>query len=261
MSRTSWIVALVLGLVVIHGPAGERTNSVRGREARQAQAALELKGYVVPVATVTVSPQVSGQVIELVIEEGKRVEKGALLARLDPMPYEFDCRRAEARVEGARARLAQAQRSGHEDVTAEAKARLAEAEAERDKAKYRLERTQIRAPISGTILAKKTEAGNCVNPAAVGVSPIICEMADLMKLEVDLTIQERDLHLVSKGQKCEIRLEAFPDTRYRGHVSRIMPIADRAKGAIPIRVRIDIPKGDTKLRPEMGAIVSFPDAQ
>jgi multidrug resistance efflux pump len=223
--------------------------------------ALELKGYVVPVATVTVSPHVSGQVIELLVEEGKRVEKGALLARLDPTPYEIELRRAEARVEGARARVAQAQRGGHEDVTAEAKANLAEAEAERDRAKYRLEHSQIRAPISGTILVKKTELGNLVNPAAVGVSPSICEMADLTKLEVDVSIQERDLHRISKGQKCEIRLEAFPDAPYRGHVSRIMPLADRAKGAVPVRVRIDIPKADTKLRPEMGAVVAFPDTQ
>ena len=48
-------------------------------------------------------------------------------------------------------------------------------------------------------------------------------MADLSDLEVELTIQERDISKISKGQKCHIRAEAFPDRTYHGEVSRLMP--------------------------------------
>jgi HlyD family secretion protein len=56
-----------------------------------------------------------------------------------------------------------------------------------------------------------------------------------------------------------VRAEAFPDRPYQGFVSRIMPQADRAKGAVPVRVKIKIPpeEAGVYLRPEMGAVVVF----
>jgi HlyD family secretion protein len=140
-----------------------------------------------------------------------------------------------------------------------AEAEVREAEAELAKAKWRLDNCKIRAPISGTILKKNAEEGNIVNPIAFNGSYAICEMADLSDMEVDLSIQERDISKVFKGQKCKIRAEAFPNRVYEGVVSRLMPIADRAKGAVPVRVKITIPKEEegAYLKPEMGAIVSF----
>ena len=66
-----------------------------------------------------------------------------------------------------------------------------------------------------------------------------------------------DVARVAKGQRCLIRLEAFPATVYKGVVARLMPVADRARGAVPVRVRIEVPRGDAKLRPEMGAVVTI----
>ena len=88
----------------------------------------------------------------------------------------------------------------------------------------------------------------------------LCDMADLSDLEVDLSIQERnDLSRVYKGQKCKVRAEAFPDREYEGVVSRLMPIADRAKGAVPVRVKLTVPSDEegVYLKPEMSAVVSF----
>src|SRR5262249_13971519 len=114
--------------------------------------------------------------------------------------------------------------------------------------------------ISGTILTKKAEKGNIVNPIAFNVAASLCDMADLSDLEVDMTIQERDIKSVRQGQKCRVRPEAFSDRIYEGQVSRLMPIADRAKGAIPVRVKLlNVPKEEegVYLKPEMGVIVSF----
>jgi multidrug resistance efflux pump len=133
------------------------------------------------------------------------------------------------------------------------------AEAELAKAQWRLDNCTIRAPISGTILRKNAEEGNIVNPIAFNGSYSLCEMADLSDLEVELFIQERDVSKVAPGQKCQIRAEAFPDRVYDGVVARLMPIADRAKGAIPVRVKVSVPREEegVYLKPEMGAIVSF----
>jgi hypothetical protein len=75
-----------------------------------------------------------------------------------------------------------------------------------------------------------------------------------------LFIQERDIARVFVGQRCQVRAEAYPNRPpYSGVVSRLMPIADRAKGAIPVRVKLTVPAEEegVYLKPEMGVVVSF----
>jgi multidrug resistance efflux pump len=143
-----------------------------------------------------------------------------------------------------------------------ARAEVRQAEADLVKARWRLDNCVIRAPITGTILTKKTEQWNIVNPVAFNISASVCEMADLTKLEVDLTIQERDIAKVFKGQQCRVRPDVAPDKTFPGEVWRLMPIADRSKGTVSVRVRVD-PKSIARedegkyLRPEGGAFVQF----
>jgi HlyD family secretion protein len=140
-----------------------------------------------------------------------------------------------------------------------ARAELGLAKADLAKVKWRLDNTTIRAPISGTILIKRAEEGNIVNPVVMNGSYSLCEMADLSDLEVELKVQERDIAKVFKGQKCKVRAEAYPDRVYDGYVSRLMPIADRSQGAVPVRVKVSVPQNEegVYLKPEMGAVVSF----
>jgi multidrug resistance efflux pump len=142
-----------------------------------------------------------------------------------------------------------------------ARADVKQWEAELAKAKWRLDNCLVRAPVTGTILSKKAEEGNMVNPSAFsnGLSASLCDMADLSLLEVELDVQERDISKVFRGQPCKVRAEAFPDRVYEGVVSRLMPIANRAKGAVPVRVTVTVPREEegAYLKPEMGAIVSF----
>ncbi|HEV3119588.1 MAG TPA: efflux RND transporter periplasmic adaptor subunit [Gemmataceae bacterium] len=136
---------------------------------------------------------------------------------------------------------------------------LEQAEADLVKARWRLDNCVIRAPISGTILTKKAEIGNLVNPIAFSGSTALCEMADLSELEVDISIEEREVAKIFKDQLCRVRPEAYPERTYNGRVSRLMPTADRAKSAIPVRVVLTVPKEEegVYLKPEMGAVVSF----
>jgi HlyD family secretion protein len=146
---------------------------------------------------------------------------------------------------------------------------IEQGQADLRKAEWRLKNCTVIAPIAesarrGTvyhILSKKAEEGNMINPSAFsnGLSASLCEMADLSEMEVDLAIAERDIAKVFVKQECQVRAEAFPERPYKGFVSRIMPQADRAKGAVPTRVKILIPpeEAGVYLRPEMGAIVTF----
>jgi HlyD family secretion protein len=139
----------------------------------------------------------------------------------------------------------------------EARADLAIAEAERDKARYMLEQTKIYAPFAGTVLSKKAEAGGFIDRLHFNGYYAICELADLTKLEVDVSVDERDLHLVFPGQKCTVHPEAFPDALYEGRVARFSPVADRAKSAVSLRIRMNLSKPAPNLRPEMAAVVRF----
>ena len=292
--------------------------------------ALEAKGYIIPAHQILVSPLVSGRIMALSIEEGRRVEKGAILAELETTEYEADLSRAKAILAASRSRLEELESGNRPEEVAGAKAELAEAEAQRQqlygdwkrktqlresrvlteneyelaesqfkamdrrveklrnnhklmedgprveridiakaevqqaeaevkRAQWRYDNCTIRAPISGTILKKNAEEGNIVNPIAFNGSFSLCEMADLSDLEVELSIQERDIARVKQGQLCQVRAEAYSDRVYDGVVSRLMPIADRAKGAIPVRVKLTVPSEEEGiyLKPEMGAIVSF----
>jgi HlyD family secretion protein len=152
-----------------------------------------------------------------------------------------------------------------------------QAKATLEKAQWRLDNTIIRAPVTGTILSKRAERGNIVNPGAFstgsvgGISASLCDMADLRDIEIDLSIQERDIANVQEKQVCLVMPDAYQNHKpfllrhpqgYVGYVSRLMPTADRAKGAVPVRVRIpreSIPQEEAGvyLRPDTGVMVLF----
>ena len=150
--------------------------------------------------------------------------------------------------------------SANADV-AGAEADVKSSEARASAAKWRLDNCTIRAPITGTVLAKKSEEGNLVNPLAfAGGSGSVCDMADLSDLEADLEIPEREIAKLKAGQPCRIKADAYPDRTYSGKLDRIMPIANRAKSIVNVRVKVSLPAGEkpgTYLKPEMGAVVSF----
>jgi multidrug resistance efflux pump len=149
---------------------------------------------------------------------------------------------------------------GPRDLRIEAaKRRIRQTDANLAKAQWRLDNCVIRAPISGTILTKIAEEGNIVNQLSYNLKGSLCDMADLADLEVDLSIQERDISRVFKGQRCKVRPEAYSDRVYDGAVSRLMPMADRAKGAVTVRVKLTVPRNEegVYLKPDMGAVVSF----
>jgi len=146
-----------------------------------------------------------------------------------------------------------------EQRLAVAESEVAAATADLSKAEWRLNNTVIVSPVTGTVLKKNVEEGNIVNPGAFNGSFSICDLADLSDLEIELDIQERDISRIFVGQKCVIRSEAFQDHPYEGYVSRLMPIANRSKGSIPVRVKVLIPPElvGVHLKPDMGAIVAF----
>src|SRR5262249_51977980 len=140
----------------------------------------------------------------------------------------------ELMVKGAR----DERRAAAEAEAQQAEAEVRQAAAELRTTEWNLDNCTVRAPVSGTVLIKRAEKGNLVQPMAFNGSTSLCDMADLADLEVELSIQERDIANVAVGQQCRLRPEAYQQRVYEGKVDRLMPIADRAKGAITVRVKV-----------------------
>jgi HlyD family secretion protein len=149
--------------------------------------------------------------------------------------------------------------SREQRITAAQHDKLA-AEARLQRAQWSLDNCTIKAPVTGVILTKKAEEGSLINPVVGGVSTSLCEIADLRMLEVDLEIQERDIAKIDDDMLCEVRPDAYADKKYAGFVSRQMPIANRARGIVQVRVRVIVPFDEPQgrfLKPEMGVSVVF----
>lgn len=182
---------------------------------------------------------------------------GVSVAELDAASAAFESQKR--RIEALSFALDLLEEGPRIERKALAKAEVEQAKADLIKAEWRLDSCTIRSPISGTILRKNAEEGNIVNPIAFNGSFSVCEIADLADLEVDLTIQERDISKVFQGQRCKVRANAYQNRVYEGYVSRLMPIADRAKGAVPVRVKVTVPADEegVYLKPDMSCVVTF----
>src|SRR5688500_18477665 len=141
--------------------------------------------------------------------------------------------------------------------------RAAEAEVQQMKAaleyaQTQLAATEIKAPVSGTVLERIVERGEMVSPSAFGGSGArtsVVDLADLTDLQVELDISQTDFSRLQMGQKAEIIPEAYPNLKYSGFIAEIAPAANRAKSTIQVKVKYENP--DQQLRPEMNARVNF----
>ena len=127
-----------------------------------------------------------------------------------------------------------------------------------DYAQTQLAATEIKAPVSGTVLERIVERGEMVSPSAFGGSGArtsVVDLADLTDLQVELDISQTDFARLKMDQKAEIIPEAYPNLKYNGYIAEIAPEANRAKSTIQVKVKVENP--DQQLRPEMNARVNF----
>ena len=144
-----------------------------------------------------------------------------------------------------------------EEIRASA-AQMQQMKAALDYAQTQLAATEIRAPVSGTVLQRIVERGEMVSPSAfgdAGARTSVVDLADLTDLQIELDISQTDFARLKMNQRAEIIPEAFPNLRYTGFIEEIAPEANRAKSTVQIKVKVENP--NEQLRPEMNARVNF----
>jgi len=251
---------------------------------------LNASGYVVPQRKAAVASKITAQLLEISVEEGSRVKKGDIIARLEGADAAAAQEQAQANVSVARFSLVQA-RAELEDAKASferekgllsqeyttkasfdgAEARYKKAiasvsgaestvkasDAALEGAKVSVEYTLLRAPFDAVVLTKNADIGDIVTPlgAAANAKAAVVTIADMNSLQVEADVSESNLEQVKAGQPCEIQLDALPEKRFRGEVHMVIPTADRTKATVMVKVRfLD---SDPRVLPEMSAKVAF----
>lgn len=242
----------------------------------QASAVLTASGYVVAQRKAAVASKGTGRLVYLGVEEGDRVKQGQIIARIEDEDviagldqaranlrlYESELNDAQQSLERQRSLLAQGLTSQAEFDAAEARykrvvAAIGSAKAAVAAAEVALENTRIRAPFDGTVLTKHADVGEVVAPFAAASTSrgSVVTMADMGSLEVETDVNESNIERISPDQACEIVLDAYPEQRYQGYVSKIVPTADRAKATVLTKVKFK--SYDQRVLPEMSAKVTF----
>lgn len=237
-AATAWFFWGPIAVTAAHPSPGPAVEAVYG------------SGIVEPEVMVAIGPKVSGRLLELAVDEGDRVRKGAVLARLDSRDLAAGVAEWESRVRFAEAEFRRIEELYRRRLAAEAdrdRARneLATATAARDRAREQLGDMTLRAPDDGLILRRDGEIGQLHRPGDVLFWFSCCG-----GLRVSAEIDEEEIPAVAIGQRVLIAADAFPGQVFEGQVREITPKGDPV--ARSFRVRIALP-ADTPLRIGMTA--------
>jgi HlyD family secretion protein len=142
----------------------------------------------------------------------------------------------------------------HEDVDA-AKGQMLQAQGQMAYAKSQLDATEIRAPVTGTILDRTAEKGELILAQFASSAGSVVSLADLNDLQVELDISQDDFSKLGPKQRGIVTTDAYPDKKYNGEIAQISPEANRQKATVQVKVQILNP--DSLLRPDMNSTVQF----
>lgn len=259
--------------------------------AERDRTVLDASGYVTARRQATVSSKVTGKIVEVLVEEGMRVEEGQVLARLDDSTQRAAVALAEASLEASRralaeteARLAKARldreradRLVRQAVVAQADLDAAATELDALAARLALERgrvevaaqelalqrvllaeTVIRAPFAGVAVSKNAQPGEMISPVSAGggfTRTGVCTLVDMASLEIEVDVGESYIQRVYPGQRVEATLDAYPGAPLPAHVITTIPAADREKATVKVRIGFD--RLDGRVLPDMGVKVAF----
>lgn len=232
-------------------------------------------GTLNPVVLAMVGTQVSGVIIKLKADFNQRVEKGQVLAELDPSLIKAQLQQSMANLESYQAALRLAELTeqrtralidrhyaSQNDVdqavqnVAAARAQVAVGEALINRDRTNLGYTVITSPVSGVVVSRNVDVGQTV--AASFQTPTLFTIAqDLKMMQIYTTVAEADVGGVRVGQPVRFTVDAFPDRVFKGSVKQIRLDAKSLQNVVTYNVVIDVENPDGILLPSMTAFVSI----
>ena len=291
------VAAAVVILISVLSLGGFLTPAIKVQAASVSQiypsqtiTLLNASGYVVAQRKAALASKITGRIIELNVEEGSRVRKGDIIARLESNDVTAARDQAAANMKAARANLESAQANLKDAYLAFSRNKqlvkngyIAQSDFDTSEARYKsagaaveaaeqsvkaaaaalkganvaIDYTVLRSPFDAVVLTKNADIGDIVTPigATANVQSAVVTVADMNSLVVEVDVSESNIGIVKLGEPCEIQLDALPGMHFRGQTHMIVPTADRTKATIMVKVRF-IDK-DNHVLPEMSAKVAF----
>jgi HlyD family secretion protein len=290
------IVLLAIGGIVavaLMGQRGPKELAVTAEKATRGDitSIVTSTGRIFPETEVRISSEVSGEIIELPVLDGMRVNRGDLLVRVDPEILESQAKQQAAALAASRATSQQAYaqmlqaelnlkridnlfakgfatqdqvdeaRTTHEVARASHAASLSRIEQQQmqlEEAEKSLSKASTFAPISGTITVLNSELGDRVVGTGQYAGTEVMRIADLDRMEVRVAVSEADIVNVKIGDEAEVEIDAIPDTKFRGEVSEIANSASTSgQGGqdqlTTFEVKVRLLEPSTAVRPGMTA--------
>jgi RND family efflux transporter MFP subunit len=254
-------------------------------------AGLAASGYVVARRKATIAAEITGKVVEVLVDEGMVVEAGQVVAKLDSVLAEKDLALSQSRIAAAEAAIGMitadlddASRilsrvkslslksiASEADLT-KAEARVGVLSAQRRQAQSQLETARldalrsaavlekhhIRAPFSGVVVDRSAQPGEMISPLSAGggfTRTGVCTVVDMDSIEIEVDVNEAFIGRVSAGQGVNAMLDAYPDWTIPASVIAIVPTANRDKATV--KVRIGLRRKDPRILPDMAVKVTF----
>jgi RND family efflux transporter MFP subunit len=230
----------------------ELAVATRGPVARTAV----LAGTVAPIRTVAVNNQLAGVLTAVLVEEGDRVRRGQVLARLDDTELRAQLRQAQAQFAVAERtwRRAQELRKGGIVTQAEFErdeAAYLAARASRDALRARAGYATVAAPIDGVVLTQTVERGD-----VVGAQTPLFTLGDVSTLVLQVAVSELDVPGLRVGDSVGVTVDALPGRPLAGSIRRIFPSADPETRLVPVEVALR-DAGTAGVRPGFLARAAF----
>ena len=253
---------LALALLIAFSPAWAHAQA-KPAPAMPVRAALAKTAPAVDEATavgtmradeaVTIRPEIPGRIAEFRFKEGQRVERGALLVRLDQaeLAAVLASSRAQAGLDKQRVERAEdlfRKNFISQQAFDEARANAARSAAKQREDEARLAKTEISAPFAGVVGLRQVSEG-----AFVAAGTDIARLEKIDQLKLDFRVPEVYVGRLQPGQAVRVQLDAYGDLRFPGAVYAIEPAVDEATRTVLVRARVANPQ--LKLRPGMFARV------
>ena len=247
-------------------------------ERRDIIVSAQASGSIQPDTTVEVKSKASGEILLLNAETGQVVKRGASLVKVDPRNARNGLAQAQANLDVAKAKLAnstsQKRRADElyksQSITeqehdsalldyADARSQVVGNQVAVDNARIQLEDTDVRAPITGTILEKDVERGTVIASATSNVSggTTLLKMANLNQVQVQTLVDETDIGKVQPGQRATVTVDAYPNRPFSGTVLKIEPQATTNQNVTMFPVVVQIANEEGLLRPGMNSEVEI----
>lgn len=288
MARSSnWVGKTIIILLVLGGAGAGAWYYFRTKAVTppRIQSAVVQRGSIVQAVTATgqletvvktdVSSQISGRIIEVMVDYNSPVKKGDVLARLDPATYESALTQSENELLNAKANLklvrANAERSRtlfNQNLVSQAdldtiQAQLEQAEvqirireAALESRKTDLSRCTLYAPIDGIVIDRLAEVGKTV-AASLNAPTLFTIVNDLTKMQINAAVAEADIGNVKVGQDVEFTVDAFPGEKFGGRIVQIRNLPVTAQNVVVYATIIEVTNEKLKLKPGMTANVEI----